>query len=56
MCIRDRIRLHLEAVATMDGGQIFAELRDSETGIRLGHATMDIRYHAGGYEPQTVLP
>ena len=40
----------------MDGGQIFAELRDSETGIRLGHATMDIRYHAGGYEPQTVLP
>ena len=50
------IRLHLEAVATMDGGQVFAELRDSETGIRLGHATMDIRYHAGGYEPQTVLP
>jgi len=50
------IRLHLEAVATMDGGQIFAELRDSETGIRLGHATMDIRYHAGGYDPQTVLP
>ena len=50
------IRLHLEAVATMDGGQIFAELRDSQTGIRLGHATMDIRYHAGGYEPQTVFP
>ena len=50
------IRLHLEAVATMDCGQIFAELRYSETGIRLGHATMDIRYHAGGYEPQTVLP
>ena len=22
----------------------------------LTHATMDIRYHAGGYEPQTVLP
>jgi hypothetical protein len=22
----------------------------------LGHATMDIRYHAGGYDPQTVLP
>tara|TARA_B100000900_G_scaffold363288_1_gene337179 strand:- start:21949 stop:23763 length:1815 start_codon:yes stop_codon:yes gene_type:complete len=50
------IRLHLEAVATMDGGQVFAELRDSETGVRLGHATMDLRYHAGGYEPQTVLP
>ncbi len=50
------IRLELETVATMDGGQIFAELRDSETGVRLGHATMDIRYHAGGYSPQTVLP
>jgi hypothetical protein len=40
----------------MDGGQIFAELQDSETGLRLGHATMDIRYHAGGYDPQTVFP
>ena len=50
------IRLHLEAIASFDGGQIFAELTDSETGIRLGHATMDLRYHAGGYEPQTVLP
>ena len=50
------IRLHLEAVASFDGGQIFAELKDSQTGIRLGHATMDVRYHAGGYEPQTVLP
>ncbi len=40
----------------MDGGQIFAELQDAETGMRLGHATMDIRYHAGGYDPQTVFP
>ena len=31
-------------------------MQDSTTGIRLGHATMDIRYHAGGSEPQTVLP
>ena len=50
------VRLHLEAIASFDGGQIFAELTDSQTGIRLGHATMDLRYHAGGYEPQTVLP
>ena len=39
----------------MDGGQIFAEMQDAETGIRLGHATMDIRYHQGGSEPTTVF-
>ena len=48
--------LHLDVSASMDGGQIFAELQDAETGLRLGHATMDIRYHAGGYDPQTVFP
>ena len=48
--------LHLDVTASFDGGQIFAELQDAETGLRLGHATMDIRYHAGGYEPQTVFP
>ena len=48
--------LHLDVTASMDGGQIFAELQDAETGLRLGHATMDIRYHAGGYDPQTVFP
>ena len=37
-------------------GQIFAELQDAETGLRLGRATMDIRYYAGGYDPQTVFP
>ena len=30
--------------------------KDIETGLRLGHATMDIRYHAGGNAPQTVIP
>ena len=48
--------LHLLAVPTFDGGQIFIEMQDSETNLRLGHATMDIRYHAGGSEPQTVTP
>ena len=48
--------LHLQVSPTYDGGQIFAELQDAETGLRLGHATMDVRYHAGGYEPQTVAP
>ena len=50
------VKLHLDTIAFFDGGQIFAEMQDSNTGIRLGHATMDIRYHAGGSEPQTVLP
>ena len=50
------VRLHLDSIAFFDGGQIFVEMQDSTTGVRLGHATMDIRYHAGGSEPQTVLP
>lgn len=48
--------LHLKASPTYDGGQVFVELQDAETGLRLGHATMDVRYHAGGYDPQTVVP
>tara|TARA_B100000315_G_C14279938_1_gene452580 strand:- start:180 stop:341 length:162 start_codon:yes stop_codon:yes gene_type:complete len=27
-----------------------------ESRLRISHATMDIRYHAGGYGTQTVLP
>ena len=30
--------MHLEAIASFDGGQVFAELQDIETGLRLGHA------------------
>jgi len=48
--------LHLETVPTFDGGQVFIEMQDLATGLRLGHATMDIRYHAGGYDAQTVIP
>jgi predicted acyl esterase len=48
--------LHLEVTAAMDGGQVFVEMQDVETNLRLGHATMDIRYHQGGSEPTTVLP
>ena len=40
----------------MVGGVIFAELQVADSGMRLGQATMDIRYHAGGYDPQTVFP
>jgi len=48
--------LHLSAVPTFNGGQVFIEMQDAETGMRIGHATMDVRYHAGGYDPQTVIP
>lgn len=47
---------HLLAVPTFDGGQVFIEMQDATTGVRLGHATMDVRYHAGGYDAQTVIP
>ena len=48
--------LHITAIPTFDGGQVFIEMQDLETGLRLGHATMDVRYHAGGYDAQTVVP
>ena len=38
------------------GGQIFATMYDDEIGLRLGHATMDLRYRDGGYEASVVLP
>ncbi len=47
---------HVQVTPTGPGGQLFAELRDAETGLRLGHAIMDLRYHAGGDEMQTVTP
>jgi hypothetical protein len=50
------IRFHLEAVPTYDGGQVFVEMQDAETGMRIGHATMDVRYHEGGYDATTVIP
>ncbi len=56
MHISGLVTLHLSAVPSFDGGQIFVEMQNMETGVRLGHATMDVRYHEGGYEPQTVIP
>ena len=31
-------------------------MQDLVTGVRIGHSTMDVRYHEGGSEPQTVTP
>ena len=50
------VRLHMLASAVYDGGQVFVEMQDSVTGVRIGHATMDIRYHSGGNEPTGVIP
>jgi hypothetical protein len=50
-------RLHLSVSPGMcNGGQIFATMWDETTGLRLGHATMDLRYRDGGYDAQATLP
>ena len=56
MHISGLVTLHLSAVPSFDGGQVFIEMQNLETGVRLGHATMDVRYYEGGHEPQTVVP
>jgi hypothetical protein len=49
--------LHLD-VSTLgcNGGQIFATMYDVTANLRLGHATMDIRYRDGGYEAKAAAP
>jgi hypothetical protein len=41
---------------TCNGGQLFVTMLDGTTGLRLGHATMDVRYRDGGYESQPTSP
>ena len=49
--------LHLSATTGFcDGGQIFATMYDATENLRIGHATMDVRYRDGGYEAKTVAP
>ena len=31
-------------------------MSDGTSGLRLGHATMDLRYRDGGYEAKSVTP
>ena len=51
--------LHISGLPTLhtdvstglcNGGQLFVTMKDGESGLRLGHATMDVRYRDGGYE------
>jgi len=47
--------LHLSVnTLTCQGGQVFATMYAD--GLRIGHATMDVRYRDGGYESQAALP
>jgi hypothetical protein len=47
--------LHLSVnTLACQGGQIFATMYAD--GLRIGHATMDVRYRDGGYEAQTAFP
>jgi len=49
--------LHLSVTTRgCDGGQVFATMYDSTQNLRIGHATMDVRYRDGGYTAQTVNP
>ena len=45
---------HIEATPGLTGGHLFIEMTDG-TGMHLGHAVMDLRYHAGGRDGQEVL-
>ena len=48
-------RLHVNVNTVTVGGQIYALLEDCDgsTCIHIGHAIMDLRYHAGGSDEQT---
>ena len=49
--------LHLDVTTQLcNGGQIFATMYDDTANLRLGHATMDIRYRDGGYEAKVATP
>ena len=50
-------RLHVEVRTATVGGQLYALLEscDDVSCLHVGHAIMDLRYHAGGDEIQTWL-
>ena len=52
-------RLHVDVTTATLGGQLYALLEDcnqEDNCIHIGHAIMDLRYHAGGDEIQTWVP
>lgn len=51
-------RLHVDVTTASVGGQLYALMEDCYEGtcIHVGHAIMDLRYHAGGDDMQTWTP
>ena len=51
-------RLHVDVTTASVGGQLYALMEDCYEGtcIHVGHAIMDLRYHAGGDDIQTWTP
>ena len=49
-------QFHVQVTPTGSGGQLFVEMQDAETDLRLGHAVMDLRYRDGGYVAKPVIP
>ena len=46
---------HVDASTGLcNGGQLFVTMNDATENLRLGHATMDVRYRDGGYESQAA--
>lgn len=59
MYIAGTPRLHVDVTTATLGGQLYAlleECNESDECIHIGHAIMDLRYHAGGDEIQTWTP
>ena len=52
-------RLHVDVTTATLGGQLYALMEDCDQDddcIHIGHAIMDLRYHAGGNDIQTWAP
>ena len=51
-------QLHVDVTPAGSGGSLYALMEDcsAEECIHIGHAIMDLRYHAGGTDYQVVIP
>jgi len=52
-------QLHVDVTLTGSGGSLYALMEDCDSTdecIHIGHATMDLRYHAGGNEYNVLVP
>tara|TARA_B100001750_G_scaffold247078_1_gene271574 strand:- start:312 stop:2168 length:1857 start_codon:yes stop_codon:yes gene_type:complete len=52
-------QLHMQVTPQGSGGSIYAYMEDCSANdecIHVGHAIMDLRYHEGGTEYQTIVP